>query len=164
MVICTAPVAYSPIQIFKIGHDYALWIRNFMVMMKTPRTSIFRLGPMAHGHNPAKVSKFKYDGILSIGNFMLMINNHFARFQLPGNLLKTKKMCSLFSWQHAISFLFVIILCHSSYTDHPEQFNKLIITLCVKEEEFSFQHFDWIAVRLACKIFNFDFKFTTILI
>jgi hypothetical protein len=33
---------------------------------------------------------------------MLMINNHFARFQLPGNLLKTKKMCSLFSWQHAI--------------------------------------------------------------
>jgi hypothetical protein len=34
-----------------------------------------------------------------------MINNHFARFQLPGNSLKTKKMCSLFSWQHAISYL-----------------------------------------------------------
>jgi hypothetical protein len=34
----TAPVAYSSIrpksQIFNIGHDYALWIRNFMVMMK----------------------------------------------------------------------------------------------------------------------------------
>jgi hypothetical protein len=50
----------------------------------------------------------RHDGILSIGNFMLMINNHFARFQLPGNLLKTKKMCSLFSWQHAISYLFFL--------------------------------------------------------
>jgi hypothetical protein len=46
------------------------------------------------------------DGILSIRNFMLMINNHFALFQLPGNLLKTKKMCSIFSWEHAISYLF----------------------------------------------------------
>jgi hypothetical protein len=61
----SAPVAYSPIrpksQIFNIGHDYALWIRNFMVMMKKPEnTSILRLGSMAHGHNPAKVPKFKY--------------------------------------------------------------------------------------------------------
>jgi hypothetical protein len=60
----SAPVAYSPIraksQIFNIGHDYALWIRNFMVMMKNPRTSILGLGPLAHGHNPAKVPKFKY--------------------------------------------------------------------------------------------------------
>jgi hypothetical protein len=60
----SAPVAYSPIrpksQIFNIGHDYALWIRNFMVMMKNPRTSILRLGPMAHGHNSVKVPKFKY--------------------------------------------------------------------------------------------------------
>jgi hypothetical protein len=33
-----APVAYSAIrpksQIFNIGHDYALWIRNFKVMKK----------------------------------------------------------------------------------------------------------------------------------
>jgi hypothetical protein len=50
-------------------------------------------------------SNIRHDGILSIGNFMLMTNNHFARFQLPGNLFKTKKMCSLFSWQHAISYL-----------------------------------------------------------
>jgi hypothetical protein len=28
--------------------------------MKNPRTSILRLSPMAHGHNPAKVPKFKY--------------------------------------------------------------------------------------------------------
>jgi hypothetical protein len=39
---------------------------------------------------------------------MLMINNHFAWFQLPGKLLKTKKMCSLFPWQHGISYL---LLC-----------------------------------------------------
>jgi hypothetical protein len=36
----SAAVAYSPIrpksQIFNIGHDYALWIKNFMVMMKKP--------------------------------------------------------------------------------------------------------------------------------
>jgi hypothetical protein len=51
-------------------------------------------------------SNIRHDGILSIGNFMLMIKNHFKRFQLPGKLLITKKMCSLFSWQHAISYLF----------------------------------------------------------
>jgi hypothetical protein len=59
-----APVAYSLIQpkskIFNIEHDYALWIRNLMVMMKNPTTSILRLVLMAHGHNPAKVPKFKY--------------------------------------------------------------------------------------------------------
>jgi hypothetical protein len=48
----SAPVAYSPMrpksQIFNIGHDYALWIRNFMMMMKNPRTSILILNPMAH--------------------------------------------------------------------------------------------------------------------
>jgi hypothetical protein len=67
---------------------------------KNPRTSILRLGPMDHGYNPAKVPKFKYkykynikhDGIPSIENLVLMINNHFAVFQLPGNLFKTKKM------------------------------------------------------------------------
>jgi hypothetical protein len=41
---------------------------------------------------------------------MLMINIHFARFQLPGNFLKTKKMCSLFPWQHVISYLFEIFV------------------------------------------------------
>jgi hypothetical protein len=41
----SAPVVYSPIrpksQIFNIGHDYALWIRNFMVMMKKPENLDF---------------------------------------------------------------------------------------------------------------------------
>jgi hypothetical protein len=60
----TAPVAYSSIQpksqIFNIGNDYALWIRNFMVMMKKPENLDLRSGPITHGHNPAKVPKFKY--------------------------------------------------------------------------------------------------------
>jgi hypothetical protein len=53
---------------------------------------------MAHGYNPAKVpnSNIRHDGILSIGNFMLIINNHFTLFQLPGNLLKTKKCAPYF--------------------------------------------------------------------
>jgi hypothetical protein len=41
-------------------------------------------------------SNIRHDGILSIGNFMLMINNHFARFQLPGKFLKTKKCAPYF--------------------------------------------------------------------
>jgi hypothetical protein len=41
-------------------------------------------------------SNIRHDGILSIRNFMLMINNNFARFQLPGNLLKTKKCAPYF--------------------------------------------------------------------
>jgi hypothetical protein len=54
-------------------------------------------------------SNIRHDGILSIRNFMLMKNNHFLLFQLPGNLLNTKKICSLFSWQHAISYLFLYL-------------------------------------------------------
>jgi hypothetical protein len=60
----SAPVTYSPIQpkskIFNLWRDYALRIKNFMVMMKNSRTPILRLCPMANGHNPAKVPKFKY--------------------------------------------------------------------------------------------------------
>jgi hypothetical protein len=79
----SAPVAYTPIrpksQIFNMGHDYALWIRNFMVMMEKPENLDFETWSNVP-RNTAKVPKFKYkaDGILSIGNFMPMINNHFA--------------------------------------------------------------------------------------
>jgi hypothetical protein len=51
-------------------------------------------------------SNIRHDGILSVRNFMLMINSHVALFLLPGNLFKKQKMCSLFPWQHAISYLF----------------------------------------------------------
>jgi hypothetical protein len=98
----SAPVAHSTIQpkfqIFNIWHDFALWIRNFMVMMKNPEILDSETWPMTHGHKPAKVTKLytRHDGILSIGNIMLIINNHFARFQPPSNLLKPKKCASYF--------------------------------------------------------------------
>jgi hypothetical protein len=112
----SVPVAYSLIRpkskIFNIGHDYTLWIRNFMVTMKKPKPKIKNplfwdlvQCPMAIIWPKSQNSNVSHDGILSIGNFMLMINNHFKLFQLPGILSKTKKMCSLFSWQHAISYL-----------------------------------------------------------
>jgi hypothetical protein len=70
--------------------------------------------PMAIVRLKCQKSNIRHDGVLSIGDFMLMINNHFARFQLPGvelvlYLLKTKKMCSLFPWQHGISYLFLLL-------------------------------------------------------
>jgi hypothetical protein len=61
-----------------------------MVMRKKPEYLDFETWsnvPRPKSQN----SNIKHDGILSIGNFMLMIKNHFARFQLPGKLLKTKK-------------------------------------------------------------------------
>jgi hypothetical protein len=61
---------------------------------------------------------------------MLMINNHFARFQLPGNLLKAKKMCSLFSWQHAISYLFsfalVLATCDFQFSRLSNQSPRIV--------------------------------------
>jgi hypothetical protein len=60
----SAPVASSSIRpkskIFNIGHDYTLWIRNFMVMMKNSENLEFETWPIAYGNNPAKVPKFKY--------------------------------------------------------------------------------------------------------
>jgi hypothetical protein len=101
----SAPVAFSPIrpesQIFNIGHGYPLWIRNFMVMMKKSENLDFET-PRPKSQN----SNIRLDGILPIRNFMLMINNHFVRFQLPGNLLKTKKNV-LFISVATRNFLFI---------------------------------------------------------
>jgi hypothetical protein len=67
----SAPVAYSSIrskaQICNLGHDYALWIKNFMVMIQKPENLDFKNGPMANGHNPAEVlknSNKRHTGIL----------------------------------------------------------------------------------------------------
>jgi hypothetical protein len=57
MAICACGLLLNPI--FNIGHDYALWFRNFMVLMKKPENLNLRLGITAHGHNQAKVTKFK---------------------------------------------------------------------------------------------------------
>jgi hypothetical protein len=53
--------------------------------------------------------KIEHDGILSIGNFILMIKNHILLFQL---LTNNQKMCSLFPWQHGISYLFKFSSLH----------------------------------------------------
>jgi hypothetical protein len=78
----SAPVAYYQIrpksQIFNIGHDYALWIRNSMLMMKKPENLYFEtwdiIQPKSRNLN------MSHGGFLSIENFMLMLNNHFALF------------------------------------------------------------------------------------
>jgi hypothetical protein len=68
----SAPVAYSPTptwpksQIFNIGHDYALCIRNFMVMMKKSEGGLW---PKAIIRPKSQNSNIKHDGILSIGKF-----------------------------------------------------------------------------------------------
>jgi hypothetical protein len=79
-------VIYAPIrqksQIFNLGHDYSLWIRNFMVMMKKPVNLDFETWPTAIIRPNSQNSNIRHDGILSIGDFMLMIKNHFALFHL----------------------------------------------------------------------------------
>jgi hypothetical protein len=40
--------------------------------------------------------KIGHDGILSIGNFILMIKNHILLFRLPGNCPTTKKCAPYF--------------------------------------------------------------------
>jgi hypothetical protein len=65
---------------------------------------------MAYGHNPAKVPNFKigHDGILSIGNFILMIKNHILLFQLPDIDQHPKNVLpiSVATW----NFLFIWLL------------------------------------------------------
>jgi hypothetical protein len=71
----SAPVAYSPIrtksQIFNKGHDYALWIKNFMVMMKNSRTSIWDLVqlPTVIIWLKSRNSNIRHFASLSIGKF-----------------------------------------------------------------------------------------------
>jgi hypothetical protein len=115
MVICTCGLLPNPAKVPNFqyrawlysmdqkfhGDDEKTWESRFWDLFQWP-TAIIR--PKSQNSN------IRHDGILSIVNFMLMINNHFTLFQLPGNLSKTKKMCSLFSWQHAISYLFSFLL------------------------------------------------------
>jgi hypothetical protein len=57
--------------------------------------------------------KIWHDGILSIGNFILMIKNHILLFQLPGNWPTTKK-CAPYcaTWNFLfIWFYFCLYIC-----------------------------------------------------
>jgi hypothetical protein len=72
----SAAVAYSPIR------------RTSHLGFGTQPTAIIR--PQSQNSN------IRHDCILSIGNFILMINNNSAFVQLPGNLSKTKKIAPYF--------------------------------------------------------------------
>jgi hypothetical protein len=75
-----------------------------MVLMKKPENLDFETWPTAIIRPKSQNSDIRHDDILSIGNFMMMmINNQFALFQLPGNLLKR-------------DFLFIFIIEVSRYT------------------------------------------------
>jgi hypothetical protein len=96
-----------------------------------------------------KNSNIRHDGILSIGNFMLMINNHFALFQLPGNLLITINVLTIFVVTR--NFLFIIIpiipffilknipkntprFCFASFKKVHIKFNACNVTVCFNSE------------------------------
>jgi hypothetical protein len=91
MVICACGLLPNPAKVpnFNIGHDYALYGSEISGWWWKTREFWFwdlTQWPMAIIRPKSQNSNIKHDGILSIGNFLLMINNHFARFQLPGNL------------------------------------------------------------------------------
>jgi hypothetical protein len=50
--------------------------------------------------------KIGHDGILSIGNFILMLKNHILIFQLPGNWPTTKKCAPFFRGNTEFSIYF----------------------------------------------------------
>jgi hypothetical protein len=52
--------------------------------------------------------KIGHDGILSIGNFILVIKNNILLFQLPGNWPTTKKCASYFRGNMEFSYLFFL--------------------------------------------------------
>jgi hypothetical protein len=57
---------------------------------------------------------------------MLMINNHFARFQLPGNLFKTKNVLPIFVATRNFLFIYIVVemksLLYETKVDFPISF------------------------------------------
>jgi hypothetical protein len=98
----SAPVVYSPIRlksrIFNIGHDYALWNRDFMVMMKKPKNLDFETWSNGKGHKSIKIPKFKYKARwYSIERkFHADDKKSFCTCSAAGNLLKTIKCAPFF--------------------------------------------------------------------
>jgi hypothetical protein len=60
--------------------------------------------------------KIGHDGILSIGNFILMIKNNILLFQLPGNLPTTKKCAPYFRGNTEFPIYFLL----PSYMEYIE--------------------------------------------
>jgi hypothetical protein len=114
MVICACGLHPNPAKV--PNFQYRAWLYSMDQNGNDEKTRESRFWdlvqcPTAIIRQKFQNSSIRHDDILTIGNFMLMINNHFARFQLPGKLLKTKKMCSLFPWQHVISYFFSFHRC-----------------------------------------------------
>jgi hypothetical protein len=101
MVICTCGLLPNPAKV--PNFQYRAWLYSMDQKFHgddeiTQESWFWDLAqwPTAIIRPKSQNSNIKHDGILSIGNFMQMINNHFARFQPPGNLLKTKKCAPYF--------------------------------------------------------------------
>jgi hypothetical protein len=79
-----------------------LMLKNSMDPNFEPLSSI-----CVNGHDPAKVPKFKYrhDQKFRMNHAQLIISH---TCQLTNN----QKMCSLFPWQHGISYLFNVNLAY----------------------------------------------------
>jgi hypothetical protein len=104
MVICACGLLPNPAKV--PSFQYRAWLCSLYQKFhgddeKTRESRFWDLvqWPTAITRPKFQNSNTRHDGILSIGNFMLMIN-----------LLKTKKMCFLFSWQHAIFYLLLFDL------------------------------------------------------
>jgi hypothetical protein len=113
MVICACGLHLNPAKV--PNFQYKAWLYSMDQKFydddeKPPESRFWDLAQWTTAmiRPKSQNSDIRHDGILSIENFMLIINIHFARFQLPGNLFKTKKMCSLLPWQHVISYLFLL--------------------------------------------------------
>jgi hypothetical protein len=110
MVICACgllPIRPKS-QNSNIRHDGTLSIRNFMLMLKKPMDP--NLEPLCYMGSMAKIrSKSQNTSMPWWCSIDQKINteygptNNFSFCQLTNN----QKMCSLFPWQHGISYLFI---------------------------------------------------------
>jgi hypothetical protein len=119
-----------------------------------------------------KSLKFKigHDGILPIGNFILMIKNHILLFQLPGNCPTTKKCAPYFRGNTEFPIYYRHILCKYESFKIQKQIGKFFprvfkMTLIFKMAEnwlfvhnsVSFEHF---CVLFLCNFLRFRTFYT----
>jgi hypothetical protein len=99
MVTCASGLLPNPAKV--PFFQYRAWwysiVQKFIMMVKNSRITILSLfWPTAMIRPKSQNFKIGHDGILSIGNFILMIKNHILLFQLPGNWPTTKKCAPYF--------------------------------------------------------------------
>jgi hypothetical protein len=107
MVICACGLLVYPAKVpnFNIVHDYALWFRNFMVMVKNPENLDFETCSVGLGQSSSVIS----------------LKNTFSKRQFCQN----KKLCSLFPCQHRISYLFIFKFTDTT-TDQTESMASML--------------------------------------